>query len=184
MPLFYQNQELTKENVISIIREIDSDLEGVQRKLKLYCLGGTKLVLTGLRSISKDIDFIVSREDLLAVGGPMTRIEWQKKIRIDVFPDGELPNYRYPSCIANAKKLPLHFNHLEIYLLDDADFVLTKALAGRSTDYEDIETLLSGKNQIPQETLRERFKNIKPTKGKDIELKGKFEKFISEYYKS
>ncbi|MBW2990122.1 hypothetical protein KY348_00280 [Candidatus Woesearchaeota archaeon] len=183
MPPLYQDKELTKENVLSILREIDSDLEGLQRKLRLYCLGGTQLALIDLRTVSKDIDFIVSHNDWMMLSGPVARIENKKEIRFDVFPGGELPNYTYQSYTFHAKKLPFYFNNLEIYSIDDADFVLTKALSGRGIDYEDIDTLLSGGIEIPKEVLVERFKGVKPMKGKEREIKDKFEKFLNEFYK-
>ena len=183
MPPLYQDKELTKENVLSILRKIDSELEGLQRKLKLYCLGGTQLALTDVRTVSKDIDFIVSYDDWRMLSGPVARIENKMEIRFDVFREGEFPNYTYPSYTSHAKRLHFSFNNLEIYSIDDADFVLTKALSGRGVDYEDIETLLSKKTEIPKEVLIERFKNVKPMKGKEREIKDKFEKFLTEFYK-
>jgi hypothetical protein len=178
-----QDKELTKEDILVILREIDHHLEGLQRKLKLYCVGGTQLALSNRRTVSKDIDLIVSHEDWFPLSGPVAHIEWNKNIRFDVFPGGALPNYTYPSYAVHARRLPLYFNHLEIYLLDDLDFIITKAISGRSADYEDIALLSLDKTKISKDSLIDRFKNVKPVKGKENEIQSKFQKFITEFYK-
>jgi len=95
--------------MLNILRELDTNLKGIQRKLKLYCLGGTVLVLSDLRHSSKDVDFIVSREDFRALSGHIAEMEWKNKITIDIFPDGLLPKYQYPYYEEHAKKMNFFF---------------------------------------------------------------------------
>ena len=54
-------EQIKRQDTLSIIRRIDQDLEGFQRRIKLYCVGGTYLSLTDSERITKDLDFILSR---------------------------------------------------------------------------------------------------------------------------
>lgn len=65
----HKGKRLDKKGMLHVLRELDTNLTGIQRKLKLYCLGGTVLVLSDLRHSSKDVDFIVSEEDFRALAG-------------------------------------------------------------------------------------------------------------------
>jgi hypothetical protein len=56
----HEGKRLRREDMLEILKDLDSSLEGIQRKLHLYCLGGTYLVLSSLRDSSKDVDFLVS----------------------------------------------------------------------------------------------------------------------------
>ncbi|MBN1644543.1 hypothetical protein JW851_00685 [Candidatus Woesearchaeota archaeon] len=174
---------LTKKSILHMLRDLDMCLEGIQKKVKLYGLGGTVLVLSDLRHSSKDVDFITSREDFRTLSGHITEIEWKKKIQFDIFPDGSLPKYRYSDYNIHAKKAPFEFKNIELFYLDTIDLVLTKALASRDTDIKDIELLAPSKNRVPKEELIRRFKNIKPAPKEANELKNNFNKFINEYYK-
>jgi len=39
--MFEKAKLIDKKNTLSLIRTVDSCLEGIQRKIKLYCVGGT-----------------------------------------------------------------------------------------------------------------------------------------------
>jgi len=180
----HEGRELRKRDVIAVLEKLDSSLEGIQRKIKLYCLGGTMLMLSDLRDTSKDVDFIASRQDFRAISGTVAEIERQEGVRIDVFPDGMLPDYDYKDYDIYARKSPLYFKNIEIYNLDTADLILTKVLAGRAVDYSDIKLLVQSSHEVPKEVLVKRYEKIKPAPDKKEILKSRFEKFISEFYKT
>lgn len=177
-----QGKRLYKTDVLELLKELDSKLEGMQRKVRLYGLGGTVLILTNVRDSSKDVDFIVSLKDFRALSGHVAELEKQKNVRIDLFPDGDLPDYKYEVYTVNAQKAPLEFKNIELYYLDKADFVLTKALAGRPDDFADVAHFTSS-DEVPLDVLRSRYEKVRPDPEKNKILQSKFEKFIEEFYK-
>ncbi|MBW2972992.1 hypothetical protein KY346_01215 [Candidatus Woesearchaeota archaeon] len=178
-----KGKELNKTDMLGILHELDDNLEGIQRKVKLYGLGGTFLVISGIRYVSKDVDFIVSREDFRTLSGPVAEIEWKKRVRFDLFPDGLLPDYKYSSYANNAKRFSRSFKNIELYFLDTVDLVLTKVLAGRDSDYQDLGQMEISIKNVPREELLRRFEQVQPAPEKKDELTAKFERFVSEFYK-
>lgn len=178
-----ESRELDKGELFRVLSIIDRGLEGMQRKIKLYSVGGTTLLFYNLKT-SKDLDFIVSGRDFkaLSLSGVLGDLEFREGVRIDLFPDGEMPGYKYDKYFINAIKINTKYNNLEIYKLDDTDYLLTKALAGRVQDYKDIERIGITKKSVPKDELLSRFGQIKPTKEKEGELKKRFNRFVRELY--
>lgn len=174
--------QFTKKKTLEFLTELDEKLakDGYQAKFKLYCMGGTKMILSDLRYSSDDVDFLTSREDFRVFSSYIPEFERQK-VRFDVFPEGELPGYGYKEYKEHAKRMPYRFKHLDIYFIDDIDFVITKALAGREKDIKDLKILFK-KKIIPKEKLLERFQKIKFKSDKERELKEKFDEFIRGFY--
>lgn len=179
----HKGKELSKNDMLKVLRQLDDCLDGMQRKVRLYGLGGTVLVLSELRYQSKDADFIVSREDFRVLSGHISEMEWKEKIQFDLFPNGLLPDYQYSEYAVNAKRASFQFKNIELFYLDAIDLVLTKALAGRTRDFEDIHLIAQSEKNIPKEELIKRFKKVLPAPNKKEEIKTKFERFVSEFYK-
>ena len=177
-----QSRQLDRQAILSIIRKLDHDLAGTQKKVKLYCVGGTYLVLTRIRDSSKDIDFIISRQDFRTLSGHILEIETKDKVRFDLFPEGELPGFAFKNYDFGSQKMPFSFDHIEIYEMDLASFILTKVLAGRAEDYEDIEKLVPDRASLPKEKLIAKFKELQFTKGKKSILEKKLKAFLKEFY--
>ncbi len=177
-----KGKELNKADMLQILQELDDSLDGVQKKIKLYGLGGTFLVLSEIRKVSKDVDFIVSREDFRTLSGHVAEIEWKKHVRFDLFPDGLLPGYKYPGYANHAKRSLLNFKNIELYFLDTVDLVLTKVLAGRDDDYRDLKRMAISKDIVPEEELLQRFEQVRLAPKEADELNAKFERFISGFY--
>ena len=93
----HEGRELNKQDMLRILEKLDTYLTGIQRKIKLYSFGGTKFVLTGLRELSKDVDFIVARQDFTALSSSVAELELKDHVRFDLFPDGTLPGFKYAS---------------------------------------------------------------------------------------
>jgi hypothetical protein len=172
-----------KRRTLAFLGELDDELvgQGYQRKLSLYCAGGTKMVLSGLRHGSVDLDFMLSRQDFRVLGGYVVEYFRKHKLRLDLFPEGEMPGYSYPDFRDNAVRALFKFRRFDLYYIDDVDFVITKALAGRQKDREDIDAIFSVR-KIPKAGVLERYQKIRFAPDKEEELRGKFEEFISNYY--
>ena len=175
-----QSENIDKKRILQIFSNMDSELCGLQRRLKIYCLGGTKMTLCDLRDFSRDLDFIVSREDWRVLSGITDAIEQKERIRLDVFPDGQLPGYNYENYAQNARRMPYFFNQIEIYVIDEADFILTKMLAGRSRDQEDITAVLE-QTPVSRELVLERYGGVKIAAGKEALLRTRFHYFLDAF---
>lgn len=94
-----------------------------------------------------------------------------------------MPEYRYEDYVSNARPAPFTFKNIEVYFLDKIDWVLTKILAGRPSDFQDINTLVKSPEEVPAGELIERYKKITPAPGKENEVRARFETFVQEFYK-
>jgi hypothetical protein len=180
-----EKQRLDKKGTLKVLTWLDERLErdGYQERYKLYCMGGTKMILSDLRQSSEDIDFLVpSHNTFRVLSTYIAQLDWKHKIRFDTFSEGELPGYTYKEFEENARKTPYRFRHLELYFIDDADFIITKALAYRDKDVDDINKIFS-KRKIPKEELIKRFGRIRFKPEKEKELRENFKRFLAEFYK-
>ena len=173
----------TRRKTLEFLDRLDEGLvkDGHQRKFKLYCLGGTKMVLSGLRYMSKDVDFLLSRGDFTTLSSYVAEFNRRENMRFDVFPGAEFSGYSYPDFFRHSKKAPYKFRRLELYFIDDIDFVITKALAWRRKDVEDIKTILNKKKISRMEIMR-RFEKVKFEPDREEEFRRKFDEFITEFY--
>ena len=180
-----ERQRLDKRKTLEILAWLDDKLEGDghQEKYKLYCMGGTKMILSDLRQSSEDLDFLMSQDTFRVLSTYIAELDWKQKIRFDAFPEGDLPGYKYGGYREHVRKAPYHFKRLELYFIDDVDFLITKALAGRPKDIDDISRILS-KRKIPKEDLIKRFEMIRFKPENEKELREKFNMFLSKLYKS
>jgi len=178
----HEGKKLYRDDMLKLLRDLDAKLEGMQRKVRLYGVGGTVMVLSNIRDASKDVDFIVSFNDFRALSGHIAELERLQQVRIDLFPDGDMPDYKLGEYPLHAQKAPFDFKNLELYYLDKIDFVLTKALAGRFDDVEDVLHFVSSRKEVPLDILTQRYHKIVPNPGKEAELKSKFDKFVNEVY--
>ena len=179
-----EDSRIDKKKVLSVLDKLDKNLRGIQRKIKIYCIGGTALTFSNIRNNSKDIDFIVSREDFRALSGHVADIEYKEKIRIDIFLDGELPDYQYKGYTKNSRPLNIHFENLELYVLDEIDLLLTKILSGRPEDLLDIKKMGVSKEILRKDKLIQRYQEIKIDQEKEGIIRKKFEDFIKKFYGS
>ncbi len=180
MSISKEEKFLTKRNLMNILKDLDRNLEGLQRKIKLYCVGGTELVFEDLRDSSKDIDFILSRKDFNVISEYKAYLELNKHIRIDLFPEGEMPGYTF-SDYAKYGKLEYKFKHLELYYLDRAALVLMKILSSRDRDLVDIGLLLT-RVKLSKNKLEKLYSSFKIDKDKKKGFERNFKRFIKSYF--
>lgn len=136
----FAERGLRREELLQIITEMNDDVakSGYQRKMSLYLVGGSLMSYLFMQRVTKDVDFILSRQDFRALGDTISKIERRRNIRIDVFPDGALPEFDYPIFEQYAVRLPSRYSHLDLFRIDDIGFLILKALADREKDMKDI----------------------------------------------
>lgn len=176
-----QLRSIDKRGTLEILQLLDSYLEEYEKKFPVYLIGGSALILKGKQADSKDIDFITSSKGYLALTNATKRLKKEYGVRIDIFSDGHIINYRYENYYLRSEKV-LSLKHLDIYVLDYADVILTKCLAGRERDMLAIEKLKEQGIVVEKEELVRRFKRVVPDIGKEDEIKNRFENFLKAYF--
>lgn len=173
----------TKRATLEFLGRLNERLrkEGFQRPFRLYCTGGTKMVLSDLRESSVDVDFMLSAQDFRALSSYAAEIDREGHYRFDLFPAGEMPGYRFRGFAERAYPSSFQFSHLELYFVDDVDFVITKALAFRDRDVSDLEVFLS-KRTIAKDEVIKRFEQVAFKPERERELRRNFEEFLKMFY--
>lgn len=173
---------LTKRDLIGILRGLDRSLDGLQRKIKLYCIGSTELLFDGLRHSTKDVDFILSGQDFKVITGHIANLESKENIRIDLFPEGNMPGYNFSNYIKYSKLLGYRFDYIELYYLDKSVLILMKILSGRDRDLEDVKLLLN-KTRLSKGNLEELYSSLKIDRCNKRKFARNFKGFIKNYFK-
>ncbi|MBU3907119.1 MAG: hypothetical protein KKA64_02605 [Nanoarchaeota archaeon] len=175
-------KDVDKRKTLNTLYAIDNYLgeEGYTKRFPIYFIGGSALILSEFQKSSKDIDFITDNNGYLALEGFIDELEKQKGIKIDMFKKGFLPNYRCEDCLLRSKKF-LGLKHLEVYILDYIDIILTKGIAGREDDIEAIKSLKDRGIIATKEELIKRFNGVVPNRGKEEEINRRFKTFVKRY---
>lgn len=148
-----------KNENASSIEELNSFmtlLASLNRNIEFYALGGTAMVLAGIKPSTRDIDFLttLNQSEIKEVFEKMGLEEiddsplcnkWKfNKKRLDIF----FSNYNmimgFP-LIENWKELSFLHKELrkaKIFILDWEDIISTKLARGELRDFEDIITIL------------------------------------------
>ena len=174
--------KVDKRLTLDILQTLDSYLERYERKFPVYLMGGSALILRNQQEDSKDADFITNADGYLALGEAVARLKRERGIKIDYFKEGHIISYRYEDYYLRSTEIPLNLKHLDVYVLDFVDIILTKALAGRPVDRKRIEELKQKGIIAQREELERRFKKVVPYKGKEEEIRTRFENFLQTYY--
>lgn len=134
----FDKRNISTNELLELLREIDGRMQTYIKKPRLYACGGTLMMLKGLRDTSKDLDFLLSSEDNLAFSGVMRLTEMQKDVRIDLFPDGRLLSYRFERYWEGATRLSCGARRYEVFGVDRPTFLVMKLVAGRAHDLQDL----------------------------------------------
>lgn len=174
-------KRVDRRATLDILQTLDSYLEKYEKKFPIYLMGGSALILRNQQADSKDVDFITNANGYLALGSAVSRLEKELGVRIDFFKDGYIISYSYEDYFLRAKKV-LSLRHLDVYVLDYVDIILTKALSGRDKDRDVIASLKRRGIVASKDELKRRFQKVVPNRGKEQEIKTRFEDFLKVYY--
>ena len=144
----------------------------MRRKIHLIACGGTAMTLLGVKTSTKDVDFMVPdireytylTKQLPAMGYvPTTGHGWQRKgevFHFDIFrgnsihTTGLLESPLKPG----RNRLLFEFSHLYIGILNDYDLISSKLMRGTRVDYEDCIMLATAhKDELDLEKLATHF---------------------------
>ena len=175
-------KEVTKRVLLKILNNLDRYVHGIERKLMISPIGGTKLTLDGTKYASKDVDIITPRKDFRVISDFVGNLELKEGIRIDVFPDANMGGYNIPFYDVGAKEYPIDFRNLELISPDNAVFCLTKGLTGRKRDLDELSDFLR-KHPVPLDKILKEYARLRIKPKKKDEIRQKLEEFINFCYR-
>ena len=127
----------------TLLLEFLTDLDNqLQKDIDLLVLGGNALIIYGCKYTTRDVDICVRGVDVDVYDWSM---QWSKKnkVMVDVYIDGWFKNVRFPDYLKRSTHIPnLGFKHINIYLMNIYDMVLTKVDRWSDRDRQDINSLL------------------------------------------
>ena len=142
------------------------------------------MTLYGDKESSKDIDFILNYEDYRVFDEVELEISRKHEAPIAYFIGGWIVGYKLPDDFREkSKRLDFNLRNLEIYLLSLMDLALTKMLAGRQSDKDDLKEFFRNHPEIERSSLGERFSQLKIHKtGEGLAYEGKFISSLDEFF--
>lgn len=162
---------ISKDGLLRFLEELD---RRVKSKITMVAVGGTAMVLMGLKESTKDIDFCAgSQKDY----DFMKRLKIRNDFKVDLFYNGYIFCLQLPSdYIRRARALKTGLKMLNIKILSPIDIVITKSSRLNQRDIEDIRAVIS-KKKISREKLVLRFNEVKkswPSSDKTLEENFRF----------
>jgi hypothetical protein len=161
----YKNPELTGlmdlENFLQLIADLDEELE-------LFAIGGTAMVLKGIKESTKDIDFLTTAKYerikyLFQLAGlkeestsQLCNIWHLKDTRIDLFYSEFILGYPLPE---DWKKLSEHrrtIGKVKLFILNWYDIIITKIARSERRDIEDGIAIIKHE-KLDFEKLKQRY---------------------------
>lgn len=142
----YKNSKITTgrdlDNFLQLIADLDEDIE-------LFAIGGTAMVLKGIKESTKDIDFLTTAEpkrikELFLLAGlkeenssQLCNTWYLGDIRLDVFYYSFILGFALPD---NWRKLSEHIKtigKINLFILNWYDIIITKVARSERRDIED-----------------------------------------------
>ncbi|NQU78952.1 hypothetical protein HQ545_04250 [Candidatus Woesearchaeota archaeon] len=161
----YKNLKITDlpdlETFLQLIADLDEELE-------LFAIGGTAMVLKGIKESTKDIDFLTDASydkinRMFTMAGlaeksrsQLVNIWYMKDVRIDIFYGEFILGISLPD---DWKELSEHvktIGRLKLYILNWYDIIITKISRAEERDYQDILVIMKSQN-IDFNKLKKRY---------------------------
>lgn len=167
----YKNPESTGMRELNDFLNLIADLN---EPLKLYAIGGTAMVLSGIKESTKDIDFLTNDEyekikRMFELAG--LKEESSNKIcniwrlnntRIDIFYDGFIMGIPFPSDWKELSKKINQRGKINLFILNWYDLIITKISRSEKRDIDDIIAIIKSQ-KIDFKFLKERYYSLAET---------------------
>jgi len=167
----YKNIKLTGMNDLNSFLNLLFDLN---EPLELFAIGGTAMVLEGIKEATKDIDFLTTEsydkiKRIFSLAGLKEESSnkacniWRlNDIRIDIFYEGFIFGVPFPDDWKNLSKKIKEVGKIKLYLLNWYDIIITKISRSEARDIEDILAII--KNQkLDIKFLKKRYYSLAET---------------------
>ena len=158
-------------NFLNLIADLDEPLE-------LFAIGGTAMVLKGIKESTKDIDFLTTEKydkikKLFELAGLKEESKdkicniWRlnnndANIRIDLFYDGSILGTSFPNDWKELSEKISEIGKIKLYILNWYDLIITKIARSETRDIEDIITIIKSQ-KLDFIFLKERYYSIAET---------------------
>ncbi len=149
------------ENLLQLLADLNEELE-------LFALGGTAMVLKGIKESTKDVDFLTTAEyphlrKLLLLAGLreespslLCNVWYLDTLRIDIFYHSFILGYTLPE---DWKELSEHvrtIGKLKLYILNWLDIIITKIARSETRDIDDCLAIIKSQ-RLDFNKLTERY---------------------------
>lgn len=129
--------------------------KNIDKRVRIFIFGGAAMALKGYKERTKDVDILVPERDSLEIlvaaaeklgyrsyrNQDVAILEHSSRPRIDIYCKHILNKvYLTDTMITRAKSI--EYGNLEVLVADDTDIALTKSVAGRMRDVNDIILLI------------------------------------------
>jgi len=167
----YKNSHITSlqelENFLNLIADLNEPLE-------LFAIGGTAMILKGIKETTKDIDFLTneSHEKIKKLftlaglkegsGDKICNIWRLDKTRIDIFYSGFIMGIPFPEDWKEKSEKIKEIGKIKLYILNWYDLIITKISRSETRDVEDILAIIKTQ-KIDFKFLKERYYSIAET---------------------
>jgi len=171
------------EQIEGIFKEIE---KVVQRKVKVYAIGGAVLVEQDLKASTKDIDLIVeTREGFIGIQQALINIGFELKIpdegyshmnlsqifqredyRIDLFEKEVCGKFSLSKRMIERARTLINLNKVEILFCSKEDVFLFKTMTEREGDLADCESIVRA--GVDWKTILEELKKQISYSGQDV----------------
>jgi hypothetical protein len=161
----------------SSTRELDNFLNliaDLNEPLMLFAIGGTAMILKGIKEATKDIDFVVD-EDYGKIkrmfrlaglkeekGNEVCNIWRLGKTRIDIFYGGFVMGIPFPGDWKEKSEKIREIGKVNLYILNWYDLIITKISRSEKRDIDDIIAIIKSQ-KIDFEFLKKRYYSIAET---------------------
>lgn len=154
-------------NLLNLLADLNEPLE-------LFAIGGTAMVLAGIKEATKDIDFLTTEnyqkiKKLFSLAGLKEESSskncniWRlNKLRIDLFYDGFIMGIPFPEDWNKISKKIREIGKIKLYILNWYDLIITKISRSEERDIEDILAIIKTQN-LDFNFLKKRYYSIAET---------------------
>lgn len=167
----FKNEKLTGIADLDIFLNLLADLN---EPVKLFAIGGTAMVLKGIKAATKDIDFLTDEKyekinRLFTLAGlkeespqKICNIWRLDKIRIDIFYDSFIMGIKFPDDWEKLSEKVKEVGKVELYILNWYDLIITKISRSEERDIQDILDIIKTQ-KLNFNFLKERYYSLAET---------------------
>ncbi len=167
----YKNKTATSINDLEIFLQLMADLD---HEIELFAIGGTAMVLKGIKESTKDIDFLTNAnyETIRRMftsaglieksGSKLVNIWFMRDVRIDIFYEEFILGVSLPEDWKRMSEQVREIGKVKLYILNWYDIIITKIARAEKRDYEDILAIIKAQ-KISFRKLKKRYYSISET---------------------
>lgn len=161
----FKNKTLTGSADLDTFLQLLADLD---EELELFAMGGTAMVLKGIKESTKDIDFLTTAHytkinELFTLAGlqeestsQLCNIWHLKDIRIDIFYDAFILGFTLPWDWKKLSEPVKNIGKIRLFILNWYDIIITKIARSERRDVDDSIAIIKHE-KLDFQKLKERY---------------------------